>query len=189
MQDPFVFGYGSLVNRATHGYTHVCRARLAGWRRAWRHTRLRKLAYLSVEPAPGAVLEGLIAAVPGQDWAALDDRERAYDRHAVGDGVEHGAPQALDIRLYAVPDTHAAAPSVTHPILLSYVDVVVQGYLREYGEAGARRFFETTHGWDAPILNDRARPIYARHQTLKADERAFVDHELRLRDVGVIEHL
>ncbi|MBL3566709.1 gamma-glutamylcyclotransferase, partial [Rhodovulum sulfidophilum] len=90
MQDPFFFGYGSLVNRATHGYRDAVRARISGWRRVWRHTPLRPVAYLTAEPAPGVTLDGLIAAVPGGDWTALDQREYAYDRHAVGKVVDHG---------------------------------------------------------------------------------------------------
>ncbi|MBK1634136.1 gamma-glutamylcyclotransferase family protein [Rhodovulum adriaticum] len=187
MQDPFFFGYGSLVNRATHAFPRAMRARITGWRRAWRHTHLREVAYLTAEPAPGTVIEGLIAAVPGHDWDALDAREHAYDRHAVGHAVQHAAPAALDVHIYAVPDSHSAPPDVTHPILLSYIDVVVQGYLREFGPEGARRFFETTHGWEAPILNDRAAPRYPRHQALSGEERRFVDHELGKRAVNVIE--
>jgi hypothetical protein len=61
---------------------------------------------------------------------------------------------------------------------LSYIDVVVQGYLREFGEEGVARFFATTDGWDAPVADDRADPIYLRHQTLTRAERALVDRWL-----------
>jgi len=187
MQDPFFFGYGSLVNRATHAFPHPYRARITGWRRAWRHTSLREVAYLTAEPCPGAEMDGLIAAVPGHDWSALDERERAYDRHEVSELVEHAAPHRVDVQIYAVPDSHSAAPTVRHPILLSYIDVVVQGYLREFGTGGAQRFFETTAGWDAPVLDDRARPIYSRHQGLGPAERAFVDGALGRYGATVVE--
>ncbi|RSK32262.1 gamma-glutamylcyclotransferase [Rhodovulum iodosum] len=189
MQDPFFFGYGSLVNRATHAFPSATRARVRGWRRAWRHTTLREVAYLSAVPDPEAEIEGLIAAVPGHDWADLDHRERAYDRHDVSHAVLHEAPHSPHVQIYAVPDSHAAAPTVRHPILLSYIDVVVQGYLREFGPEGARRFFATTAGWDAPILNDRAAPRYSRHQSLSSEERGFVDRELALRDTNLIERV
>lgn len=65
-----------------------------------------------------------------------------------------------------------------HPVLLNYLDVVVQGYLREYGAEGVARFFATTAGWDAPLLDDRASPIYPRHQRLAPAERALVDDAL-----------
>jgi cation transport regulator ChaC len=74
--DPFFFGYGSLVNRDTHDFPHPARARVRGWARTWKRTKLRKVAFLTAVEAPGAQIEGLIAAVPGADWAALDPRIR-----------------------------------------------------------------------------------------------------------------
>ena len=47
-----------------------------------------------------------------------------------------------------------------------------------HGHAGVSHFFETTDGWDAAILNDRADPVYPRHQALSKDERALVDRHL-----------
>jgi hypothetical protein len=75
-----------------------------------------------------------------------------------------------------------AAP---HPILLSYLDTVVQGYLREFGEAGAARFFETTTGWEAGIHDDRTDPVYPRAQDTTDRERALVDAALRDMNVPV----
>ncbi|QEW18880.1 putative protein involved in cation transport [Marinibacterium anthonyi] len=188
MSDPFFFGYGSLVNRATHGFTDAHPARIRGWKRAWRYTTLREVAFLTAVPDPAAEIEGMIAHVPGNDWSALDEREWAYDRHRVTDQVIHKVPRALSIAIYAVPDHSQHVPDIPHPILLSYLDVVVQGYLQVFGEDGARRFFDTTEGWDSPVLNDRAEPHYPRHQVLTAAERDFVDAELAARDVQIVTH-
>lgn len=179
MADPFFFGYGSLVNRATHGFGEAYPARLAGWRRVWRHTELRPVAYLTAEPAPGVEIEGLIAAVPGDDWRALDEREHAYDRNPVTEVTRHEVTREVAVQVYAIPEGKHGRPDATHPVLLSYLDTVVQGYLREFGEAGVARFFATTAGWDAPILNDRATPRYTRHQRLASDEAALVDDGIR----------
>jgi hypothetical protein len=54
----------------------------------------------------------------------------------------------------------------------------VQGYLRAFGEDGVRDFFDTTDGWNAPILNDRAEPRYPRHQQLRPEETDLVDAHL-----------
>ena len=178
MQDAYFFGYGSLVNRATHAFDGAQAAHLKGWRRVWRHTDLRPVAYLTVVPDAGAGIDGLIAPVPGADWPALDAREAAYIRAPAAHQVRHALPHAPKIAVYTIPDGHHAAPSQAHPILLSYVDVVVQGYLHEFGEAGVARFFQTTHGWEAPILDDRAAPRYPRHQALTAKERALTDEHL-----------
>ena len=72
MSDPHFFGYGSLVNTATHSYPDTRTAHLSGFRRRWRHTSLRDVAYLTVEQATGHIIAGLIAAVPNGDWAALN---------------------------------------------------------------------------------------------------------------------
>lgn len=177
MTGPAFFGYGSLVNVATHVYADARPARLHGWRRVWRHTRLRKVAFLSVEPDAGAVIDGVIAGVPGADWQALDAREAAYDRHDVSDAVLHDGPKS-PTAVYQVSPQHVIPPSPDHPILLSYIDVVVQGYLRLFGAQGVADFFATTSGWDTPIHDDRAAPAYPRSQRLTRAETAVVDAHL-----------
>lgn len=185
--DPWFFGYGSLVNRATHDFARPQPARLKGWRRAWRHTDLRPVAFLTAVPDPTCEIEGLIAQVPQGDWAALDQREWAYDRVPVTQAIAHGLREAAEIAVYAVPPERQSAPDAVYPVLLSYIDVVVQGYLREFGEAGAKAFFDTTSGWETPVLNDRAEPRYPRHQALSEEERVFVDAALSERDVRLID--
>jgi len=182
MTDPFFFGYGSLVNRRTHGYDHALRARVRGWRRAWRHTRGRGVPFLTAVPCDGAEIDGLVARVPGADWAALDQREEGYRRHPVEDLSHVEGDLPVRAQIYAVPEDSVIRPADPAPILLSYLDVVVQGYLREFGEEGARRFFATTDGWDTPVRDDRAAPLYPRHQALTEAERRFVDSQLE--DLG-----
>lgn len=176
MTAPRFFGYGSLVNAATHDYPNATATTVQGWRRVWRQTVLRPYAYLSVLPAPGGEIRGLVAEVPGDDWAALDQRERAYDRLPSG---------MADISIYVVPDRHLAQGG-DRPVLLSYIDVVLQGYLRMFGPDGPVHFAETTDGWDTPVLNDRAAPIYSRAQRLSPDETAMVDALLAEKRVRII---
>jgi len=186
MSDPFFFGYGSLVNRRTHAYPEAFPARIKGWRRAWRYSRSHKRTFLTAVPAPGVEIDGLVAAVPSGDWAALDQREAGYERHPVPDPeLVHRAARQLAAQIYAIPQRNMV--DRVHPIRLSYLDVVVQGYLDEFGEAGACEFFETTDGWETPVLDDRAAPTYARHQKLRADERSFVDDQLRALGVRLVQ--
>ena len=175
----YFFGYGSLVNRDTHEFSAAHPAQLRGWRRIWRHTTLRNVAYLTVVPDETCQIDGLIAEVPGNNWAALDERERAYDRVHASHQISHPLDHDPGIAVYSIPDGMHRKPDETCAVLLSYLDVVVQGYLREFGEDGATRFFETTSGWDAPVINDRMNPLYPRHQQLSGDERACVDDHLR----------
>jgi hypothetical protein len=177
MNAKLFFGYGSLVNRATHAYMHGRHARLTGWRRLWRHTQFRETAFLTAVPSPGCVIEGLVAQVPNGDFSALDVREAGYDR-VLSDDIEAGGERLSGVAVYSIPAERHPAPTNLRPILLSYVDVVVQGYFREYGHEGVSRFFETTDGWHAPVLNDRAHPAYARHQPLNPEEIDLVDRHL-----------
>ncbi len=177
MSAPRFFGYGSLVNRATQDYPNIRRERIKGWARAWHHTALRDVAFLTAVRDPLCEIDGLSADVPNADWDALDEREFAYERVAL-----EGLPNTA---IYEIPAGKHAAASKTHPILMSYLDVVVQGYLNEFGEAGAALFFATTHGWDAPILDDRAAPLYPRHQVLSASETGFVDDALHALECSI----
>jgi len=178
---PAFFGYGSLVNRATHNYATAAPVQLSGWRRVWRQTSLRPFAFLSAEPADGQI-DGLVAQVPGDDWAALDLREAAYQRHPLPPSLLANAPVwAGNVSIYAVDPAHGA--DAAHPVLLSYLDVVVQGFVQEFGESGAVRFFDTTAGWTA-VHDDRAAPLYPRHQVLTGKERRLVDDLLEERGVS-----
>ena len=182
----YFFGYGSLVNRASHSFAGAVPAQLTGWRRIWRHTDLRPVAYLTVVPDAHAAIDGLIAPVPDADWPALDAREAAYIRAPAAHQVRHPLPHSPEIAVYTIPDGLHASPSQAHPILLSYLDVVVQGYFREFGAAGVQRFFDTTQGWDAPLLDARSSPLYPRHQPLTAIETDQTDQHLDRLGVLII---
>ncbi|MDE3123254.1 MAG: gamma-glutamylcyclotransferase [Paracoccaceae bacterium] len=176
-----VFGYGSLVNLRTHAHADARPVQVTGWRREWRATTLRQLAFLSVTPDPGCSIAGLTARVAEADWPALDRREAAYDRVSL-------PPESLTpgvdgrVAIYAIPP--GGGPALEdHPILLSYLDVVVQGFLDHFGPDGAAAFFDTTTGWQAPVLDDRAAPLYPRAQPLLPETGVLVDAALARRKV------
>lgn len=171
---PWFFGYGSLVNRATHDYPAAQPAQLHGWRRVWVRTMQRDVVFLSVHRATGTSIGGLVAQMPGAEWAALDQRETGYDRICADGQV---SPVVAPVAVYQVPPA-CQSPGRDHAILLSYLDVVVQGFLREFGEAGAEAFFATTDGWDIPVRDDRAAPLYPRAQVLTPQERSLTDRLL-----------
>lgn len=175
--DPSFFGYGSLVNLATHDYTNPRNATLFGWRRVWVATTLRDTAFLSAERHADAQIDGLLADVTGADWNALDLREAAYARVDVT--AQMAAQQAT--ALYRVNGNLLAGNQADAPILLSYLDVVVQGYLQRFGPQGVARFFASTSGWDRPICDDRDQPRYPRSQRLSRSETELVDACLATR--------
>ncbi len=173
MSHALVFGYGSLVNRATHDYAETEPAIATGWRRAWRRTSLRPLSFLTVIPDSTTEIEGLVAGVPDHAWPELDAREGAYERVALAEVRHDGRTGATAI--YAIPEGFHDEPGDENPILLSYLETVLQGYLTLFGEAGVARFVATTEGWHAPLLDDRAAPRYGRATQLTPAERALVD--------------
>ena len=177
MSDPYFFGYGSLVNTSSHDYPNAQPATLNGWRRAWVATPRYGVVLLTGVRAPGHSIKGLIAAVPGSDWAALDAREGGYTRLPASQHVDHPLEGSPDVAVYAVDPDHIHQ-SETHMILLSYLDVVVQGFDKVYGTEGVRHFFDTTDNWHTPILDDRADPIYPRHQELTGPQTALVNNNL-----------
>ncbi len=175
MSDPHFFGYGSLVNRHTHDFPDARAATLRGWRREWRRPHALGRTFLSAAPDPSAEIDGLVARVPGADWAALDRRETGYRRHDLPPGaLPAGAPPA---QVYAIAQADSSAADADHPIKLSYLDVVVEGFMTEFGRAGVERFFATTAGW-APVRDDRAAPEYPRARPVGAEVRILVDAQL-----------
>ena len=179
MTDPYFFGYGSLVNLSTHIYSDPYAAEIFGWRRTWKTTKDGKSALLSIRPSAEDVLFGLIARVPNGDWRALDEREIGYHRQDVTDVIfsEKFKPQICSV--YIVSKPAERKKEANSPILLTYLDVVLQGFLQIYGEQGPKDFFATTDSWDRPVLDDRSDPKYPRHQMLSKDETAMVNDLLK----------
>ncbi|RAH97030.1 gamma-glutamylcyclotransferase [Acuticoccus sediminis] len=173
-----VFGYGSLVNRNTLP-PHVSAepVSLKGWRRAWRASSVAHaggVCALSVVPGDDTI-EGLLVTFDDDYRPVIDAREYRYDALA----AEALGAGALIFRANAEADRFGDAGN---PVHLSYVDVVIQGFLREFGEAGVERFMATTDGWHVPILDDRAAPRYPRAQQLTENERDLSDRMLRMVD-------
>lgn len=169
MTDPQFFGFGSLVNLSTHTYGGKP-ATLRDWRRCWVTTTFRDHAFLSVTPCEASQIDGVLANVPNGDWAALDEREKAYERI----DVTHQIKGAFEAAVYQVSPQNVTQ-SGEGRILLSYLDVVIQGYVTQFGEKGVASFFETTDGWHHGIQDDRHDPIYPRAQILTPSQTALVD--------------
>ena len=163
------FGYGSLVNLRTHSYLDPLPTEISGWKRQWVSSALREVAFLSVTPSEGTTLQGMRASTEGIGWKELDIREEGYFRHKLPE---------TDIQMY-VGDPKAIRNDVKQPILLSYLDCVVQGFYEHFGEGGVEAFFTTTLNWEHPILNDREMPQYPRATQLSDLERQLVDLHLK----------
>lgn len=187
MQDAYFFGYGSLVNRKTHAFQDAQPAIIRGWRREWRRSHAYGRTFLSVVRDPDARIGGLIARVPKGDWETLDKREAGYSRHDIAPTdimTQHVArPQ-----IYAIAPEAPALPCERFPIRLSYLDVVIAGFLQEFGPEGVTDFFKSTTGWGI-VADDRARPLYARALPVGQEIEALVDEHLAAHAVARCERM
>ncbi len=106
------------------------------------------MAFLTIVPSDRTELLGLIAKVPNADWVALDAREEGYDRLVATEMITHDHSDNPELAIYAIPEATRFPPTPDHPILLSYLDVVLQGYLHVFGDGGSRRStLYGDHGW------------------------------------------
>jgi len=184
------FGYGSLVNRATHqtdivGFSKVT---LKGWRRQWLarpNNSFGKVVLLSVKPCKNSEIDGLVVLDHARNQASLDERERNYDRHIVAEDnvvkhelhangtLDNGSKQSTSIYVatpFRQPDDYSE-----YRILRSYLDAVMQGYLNKFGEEGVRRFVNTTDNFEVGILEDRDNQRYPRSVTTTVKEQKLFD--------------
>jgi len=178
------FGYGSLVNRNTRpvseGYTP---ATVPGWRRCWGHrvnhvdaattaqnTSVLGYSVLTVQRADGSEIDGVQVSIPLVDLPELDAREGGYNRHEVGTMSSREL-----VAMYVSKTENNALADKQYPLLQSYVDCVMAGFLTVFGNDGLTRFMHSTSGWDAPMLNDRSAPLYQRAVTLPPDLLAHFD--------------
>jgi len=80
-------------------------------------------------------------------------------------------PDGLDMKTEG-PGLGLKPPSLSHPILQTYIDVVITGCL-EYGEDFCREFIKTTFLWSPYWLNERTlsrRPWLHQKQYVKIDK-------------------
>jgi cation transport protein ChaC len=176
------FGYGSLVNRQTlQPGGNVRPGVLHGWVREWRiagQTPAGRSCALTVRPHENGRIMGVLIEQSAAGLPDLDRREWRYDRHRIADdafwytGAENGAADAAFV--YCAKREHYRWGDADHPIFLSYIDVVLNGYADVFGDDGVDHFVATTNGWQVPILNDRSAPRYPRAQPVsRARQRRF----------------
>jgi len=174
------FGYGSLVNRDTRPPEEKAyRARLQGWERHWAHrvsdvSPDRLCTSLSARPASDQAvsIDGVVVLMDESELPALDKRESGYFRQSVP--ISHFDIETdlgvSDIAIYqSLPENFQSATE-QFPILQSYVDCVMAGYSRLFGEQGLQAFMGSTKGWDGAFLNERHKPLYPRAISLSAEQ-------------------
>lgn len=182
-----VFGYGSLVNEATHRTPVVATvsAELVGWRRIW----LRRppnpdsprdgIAFLSVEEAPGTTIQGVVMIDRVASLPDLDRREALYDRVPLDPAtvtlLEVHSALAPDVPFFVYRASARADEAPPPRIVRSYLDAVFQGYAARFGDGGVEAFLASTANAALEIEEDRDVPVYPRAVTLSDAERTAFD--------------
>nr|WP_321525883.1 gamma-glutamylcyclotransferase family protein [uncultured Cohaesibacter sp.] len=182
------FGYGSLVNDKTrNAESFGVAGRLRGYRRHWsiweasperRAFGMHGAAALSVTPNPDAYCDGLLVFDQKSHLPQVDIREAHYNRVKIDLAdfqTDQPLPDQIDCYIYVGQPALTSKADPKFPILQSYIDAVMQGFLHKFGEAGMMRFVAETDGWHTPILKDRDRPFYPRSVELSLEEARLVD--------------
>lgn len=189
------FGYGSLVNIDTiPANAEVTPGKLSGWLREWRVCGQGEdgqgRCALTVRQEDGAEIWGVMAREPRTQLADLERREQRYVKvEAVGvsfrcEALQQPGPE--DLFLFQASPEHLRWGCDRHPILQSYLDCVLAGFFRTWGEAGIDHFLDTTDGWHVPVLRDRARPHYPRRVMLDLELAELIDEKLREHGVSYL---
>jgi len=176
------FGFGSLVNRDTRPRDEVAvNATLKGWGRVWNH-RVRvgpgrqSCTSLSVEPLSGSI-EGVVVRIPLSELPALDARESGYARMRLP-VTDFVLPETLytdTVYVYRSLQKNRHLADEQHPVAQSYIDCVMAGYLKRFGDDGLKDLLQTTRGWELPVLNDRQAPTYPRSVNLPTEQYQYFD--------------
>lgn len=179
------FGYGSLVNDSTRNInSRSIPGRLEGFVREWRirsKDQLQNVCSLTAKPSIDNSIDGVLVFEHSSGLEAVDRREANYDRldfPVLQFSSSSVLPESQAAYIYQAKSARYDWGDEDHPILQSYIDAVMQGFLDQFGEQGAFRFVQETDGWDAPILDDRNKPIYPRSITLSPTEKLIIDQAL-----------
>ena len=151
---------------------------------------------LSIDPTPSGPdggdggrggesdgIDGVVVEIPVSALPALDAREANYDRLALPREA-FSLPEAVRadaVFAYRTSEARRRDPDVDHPVLRTYVDCIMAGYLERFGEAGLEAWLATTDGWEAPLFDDREAPRYPRAVALPASLLARFDDRLAAR--------
>lgn len=183
------FGYGSLVNENTLRTKYIASipAELKNWRRMWDIPTgidfgAQTVSLLTARPSQEHATKGVIVFDLAENLPDVDKREHNYDRRTIQHHDIDIADEFRDLNCefyvyeaHKHPDPSDEKP----PILQSYLDAVLQGFLNIYGESGVEDFVASTANFHTPILRDRETPRYPRSVSLSHRERELIDYFLQ----------
>ncbi|SOE08604.1 hypothetical protein SAMN05877838_0328 [Hoeflea halophila] len=149
---------------------------------------------LTAHRAAGAAIDGLLVIDFAVNLPGIDAREFRYHRRDIrladlefdasgadsGQWPGHGLGDGIRLHVYEARTEHPVSEGPA-PILRSYLDAVLQGFLREFGPESVHRFIAETDAFHTPIHEDRAAPLYPRAVRLSPAEIELFDAALAAR--------
>jgi len=203
----YVFGYGSLIEKASRTRTNpeavdARAARVTGYQRGWFHQFANNVGstctYLGAVEKAGATINGVIYRV--NDFDETKQRETGYtatsvpaDRIEMLDGAGRWDPaKAVYIFISNPADiSKTGEPTEAIPMVQSYVDICINGCLEieaQYPSARGfvQEFIRTAPGWNTYWVNDR---IYPRRPFIYVPQASRIDQALQQGGVLKYVHL
>ena len=176
-----VFGYGSLVSRASIAETlgreasAPVPARLRGWRRRWSVYRVNTahekvfervdgepfehVVGLNIERAPDASEaewpNGALIELTEAELERLDLRERRYDRVEVTESVIAEGMGFDQVYAFTAKEGHFAAETPPNAIIMATYVAACEAAFNELGPDAWARFMATTGEFPAPVVEAR----------------------------------
>jgi hypothetical protein len=195
----YVFGYGSLLERASRTRTNpeavgAWPARVKGYQRGWFHQFANNIGstctFLGAEKAEGKTING--AVYPVSDFEKTKERETGYtavplktdELEMLDGGGTWQMGEGLKVYIFVSnPDSISKTrePTARFPMVQSYVDICINGCLelealyRGVKNSFTQEFIRTTTGWNANWVNDR---IYPRRPFIYVPNASAIDKAL-----------
>ena len=198
-QSAYVFGYGSLIEKASRTRTNpeavdAWPARVTGYERGWFHQFADYVGstctYLGAIENPQTTVNGVIYKV--NDFAATKERETGYTATRVTGEItmlDGGGPWDRDDVYIFLSDpediSKTKEPTPEVPMVQSYVDICVNGCLEIEGlyrtaTGYVQEFIKTSTGWNKYWVNDR---LYPRRPFIYSPNASKIDKALQKGDV------
>jgi cation transport regulator ChaC len=180
----YVFGYGSLLERASRTSTNsdavgAWPARVEGFERGWFHQFENFVGstctFLGAKKAPGETINGVIYAV--EDLQKTKDREIGYTATLLDvnqitmldGGGQWKSKEKSDVYIFLSNPPCIKPPSAETPMVQSYVDICINGCLELEAlyrtlneplvkESFTKEFIRTSREWSEFWVNDRIYP-------------------------------
>jgi len=194
----YVFGYGSLLERASRTRTNpdaigAWPARVKGFERGWFH-QFKNFAgntctFLGAVEAASKIINGVI--YPVADLQSTKDREVGYTATPIHpgsiemlDGGKDWDPKTPVYIFVSNKDyiSETKEPTREFPMVQSYVDICINGCLelealyRKVQGSFTEEFIRLTSGWNKFWANDR---IYPRRASIYIPNASAIDKALQ----------